>query len=103
MTPMLRRGRWGGDRGATRRAARRGGGGVSRAPEPQEGVMAAVSHLPHVAAFATAACLTEVLPLLEAQGPVAAPTTSLRDTTRIAASSPPVWRDILLANRTYLL
>jgi prephenate dehydrogenase len=73
------------------------------APEPHDAVMAAVSHLPHVAAFATAACLTGVLPLLEAQGPVAAPTTSLRDTTRIAASSPPVWRDILLANRTYLL
>jgi cyclohexadieny/prephenate dehydrogenase len=73
------------------------------APEPHDAVMAAVSHLPHVAAFALAASLTERLPLLEAQGPAAAPTTSLRDTTRIAASSPPMWRDILLENRIHLL
>jgi prephenate dehydrogenase len=73
------------------------------APEPHDAVMAAVSHLPHVAAFALAASLTEQLPQLEAQGAAGAPTTSLRDTTRIAASSPPVWRDILLANRQHLL
>jgi prephenate dehydrogenase len=73
------------------------------APEPHDAVMAAVSHLPHVAAFALAASLTERLPLLDAEGPSAAPTTSLRDTTRIAASSPRVWRDILLENRTHLL
>ena len=30
-------------------------------------------------------------------------TTSLRDTTRVAASSPRVWRDIFLANRDPLL
>jgi prephenate dehydrogenase len=72
-------------------------------PEPHDAVMAAVSHLPHVAAFALAASLGEQLAVLEAYGPVAAPTTSLRDTTRIAASSPPVWRDILLENRTHLL
>jgi cyclohexadieny/prephenate dehydrogenase len=73
------------------------------APEPHDAVMAAVSHLPHVAAFALAASLTGCLPLLDAHGPAAAPTTSLRDTTRIAASSPRVWRDILLENRTHLL
>jgi prephenate dehydrogenase len=73
------------------------------APEPHDAVMAAVSHLPHVAAFALAASLTDRLGWLEAQGAAAAPTTSLRDTTRIAASSPPVWRDILLENRAHLL
>lgn len=72
-------------------------------PEPHDAVMAAVSHLPHVAAFALAASLAGALPELEASGPAAAPTTSLRDTSRIAASSPPVWRDILLMNRAPLL
>jgi prephenate dehydrogenase len=76
---------------------------LTLAPEPHDAVMAAVSHLPHVAAFALAASLADALPALEAQGPAAAPTTSLRDTTRIAASSPPVWRDILLENRAHVL
>jgi prephenate dehydrogenase len=72
-------------------------------PEPHDAMMAAVSHLPHVAAFALAASLTDQLAELEGQGPAAGPTTSLRDTTRIAASNPPVWRDIFLENRAHLL
>jgi prephenate dehydrogenase len=72
-------------------------------PEPHDAAMAAVSHLPHVAAFALAASLAERLPELEKAGPAAAATTSLRDTTRIAASSPAVWRDIFLENRAHLL
>jgi prephenate dehydrogenase len=64
-------------------------------------VMAAVSHLPHVAAYALAGCLGRVLPLVEANA--MGPTTSLRDTIRIAASSPQVWRDIFLTNRDHLL
>jgi len=66
-------------------------------------LMAAVSHLPHVAAFALAASLSDALPLVESNALAGRPTTSLRDTIRIAASSPQVWRDILLANREYLL
>jgi len=66
-------------------------------------LMAAVSHLPHVAAFALAASLADSLPLVESNALLDRPTTSLRDTTRIAASSPQVWRDILLANREHLL
>ena len=31
------------------------------------------------------------------------PTTSLRDTTRVAASSPAMWRDIFLDNRDQVL
>jgi cyclohexadieny/prephenate dehydrogenase len=73
------------------------------APEPHDAAMAAVSHLPHVAAFALAASLAERLPALDQAGPAAASTTSLRDTTRIAASSPAVWRDIFLENRAHLL
>jgi prephenate dehydrogenase len=72
-------------------------------PEPHDAAMAAVSHLPHVAAFALAASLFERLPALEKSGPAAAATTSLRDTTRIAASNPAVWRDIFLENRAHLL
>jgi len=66
-------------------------------------LMAAVSHLPHVAAYALAGCLGQVLPLVEANAMPGGPTTSLRDTLRIAASSPQVWRDIFLANRDHLL
>jgi prephenate dehydrogenase len=66
-------------------------------------LMAAVSHLPHVAAYALAGCLGQVLPLVEAKAIPGGPTTSLRDTIRIAASSPQVWRDILLSNRDHLL
>jgi cyclohexadieny/prephenate dehydrogenase len=66
-------------------------------------LMAAVSHLPHVAAYALAGCLGQVLPLLETSPIAGGPTTSLRDTIRIAASSPQVWRDIFLANRDHLL
>lgn len=70
-------------------------------PGLHDRLMAAQSHLPHMAAFALAAALADEIPFLEAQG--STPTTSLRDTTRIAASSPTVWRDIFLANATELL
>jgi prephenate dehydrogenase len=66
-------------------------------------LMAAGSHLPHVGAFALAASLESSAPLLVSRGEAAYPPTSLRDSTRVAASSPAVWRDILLANRSHLL
>jgi prephenate dehydrogenase len=72
-------------------------------PALHDRLMAAVSHLPHVAAFALAASLSDALPLVESNALAGRPTTSLRDTIRIAASSPQVWRDILLANRQHLL
>jgi prephenate dehydrogenase len=68
-------------------------------------VMGAGSHLPHVAAYALAAAVGA----LDAEGgPASAAlraltTTSLRDTTRIAASSAVMWRDILLDNRADML
>jgi prephenate dehydrogenase len=76
---------------------------VSIEPSLHDRLMAAVSHLPHVAAFALAASLSDALPLIESNAMLGRPTTSLRDTIRIAASSPQVWRDILLANRDHLL
>lgn len=76
---------------------------VAIAPEVHDRLMAAQSHLPHVAAFALAAALAPDADFLETNGTAASPTTSLRDTTRIAASGTAVWRDILLANAKYLL
>jgi prephenate dehydrogenase len=42
------------------------------------------------------------MPFLDGTTQVASPTTSLRDTTRIAASGATVWRDILLANARHV-
>lgn len=71
-------------------------------PAVHDRLMAAQSHLPHVAAFALAAALEPEMPFLDATTQVASPTTSLRDTTRIAASGATVWRDILLANARHV-
>jgi prephenate dehydrogenase len=68
-------------------------------------VLGAASHLPHVAAYA----LASAIGTLDAEGGPAADalraltTTSLRDTTRVAASSPAMWRDIFLDNRDEML
>jgi len=65
-------------------------------------VMAAGSHLPHVAAYALGRALGRLgNDLVDALKRL--PTTSLRDTTRVAASSPAMWRDILLDNRDEVL
>lgn len=64
-------------------------------PEEHDKVLAYISHLPHMMAYA----LMETIPpdFLEyaAQG--------LKDTTRIAASSPPMWTDIALSNKKNLI
>jgi prephenate dehydrogenase len=65
-------------------------------------VLGAGSHLPHVAAYTLAATLGEVAPDV-VEGVRQLPTTSLRDTTRVAASSPAMWRDIFLDNREEIL
>jgi prephenate dehydrogenase len=59
--------------------------------------------LPHVAAFALAASLADDAEVIRAALPPGANATSLRDSTRIAASGPAVWRDIFLANADRLL
>ena len=61
---------------------------------------AAVSHLPHLLAFAAVHALTthpQGADYLDMAGP------GFRDFSRIAASDPAVWRDILSANRTEVL
>lgn len=69
-------------------------------PADHDRIFAAVSHLPHVLAFA----LVEMI----ARSPDAAACfahagAGFRDFTRIAASSPEMWRDVCLANRAPLL
>lgn len=63
-------------------------------------IFAAVSHLPHVTAFALVSMLAKRSDAAELLGHSGA---GLRDTVRIAGSSPEMWRDICIANRDALL
>ena len=63
-------------------------------------VFAAVSHLPHLAAFAL---MDELAERPDADAFFRFAGTGFRDFTRIAGSHPEMWRDIALANRTALL
>jgi prephenate dehydrogenase len=68
-------------------------------PYLHDKILGAVSHLPHVAAFALMNALVDIraeMPVLDLAGHSGG---GLRDTTRIAASSPEMWRDIFLWNR----
>ncbi len=77
------------------------GSHVSRmTPEAHDATFAAVSHLPHLLAFAAVNALTSQTQgqaFLEMAGP------GFRDFSRIAASDPAVWRDILSANQAEVL
>ncbi len=69
-------------------------------PENHDAAFAAVSHLPHLLAFAYFSSVinqTAGRDFLSLAGP------GFRDFTRIAASSPETWRDILVANREEVL
>lgn len=69
-------------------------------PEAHDAAYAAVSHLPHMIAFALMNAITsqeQGKAFLSLAGP------GFRDFTRIAASDPAVWRDILASNREELL
>jgi len=69
-------------------------------PHLHDQILGAVSHLPHVAAFALMAALADLRDREIAALDLAAHSGGgLRDTTRIAASSPEMWRDIFLWNR----
>ena len=63
-------------------------------------VFAAVSHLPHLLAFAL---VDELAARRDADELFRFAASGFRDFTRIAASSPEMWRDIALANRAALL
>lgn len=73
---------------------------VQMSPESHDAAFAAVSHLPHLIAFALMNGITSQ-PLGKDFLSLAGP--GFRDFTRIAASDPKVWRDILLSNREELL
>jgi prephenate dehydrogenase len=68
-------------------------------PEQHDQVFAAVSHLPHVLAYALVDQISEQ-PQADLRFQYAA--SGFRDFTRIAGSSPEMWRDISLANRQAL-
>lgn len=72
-------------------------------PMLHDKVLGAVSHLPHVAAFALINALTDVQRTTPELDLLAYSGGGLRDTTRIAASSPEMWRDIFLWNRDNLV
>jgi prephenate dehydrogenase len=69
-------------------------------PHLHDQILGAVSHLPHAAAFALMTALADLrdreLPALDLGKHSGG---GLRDTTRIAASSPEMWRDIFIWNR----
>ena len=69
-------------------------------PQSHDATYAAVSHLPHLIAFALINGITNQengKDFLALAGP------GFRDFTRIAASDPQMWRDIMIANREELL
>ncbi|MFZ2393928.1 MAG: prephenate dehydrogenase/arogenate dehydrogenase family protein [Rhodoferax sp.] len=73
---------------------------LQMSPEAHDAAFAAVSHFPHLLAFALMNAVTgqpQGQEFLSLAGP------GFRDFTRIAASDPIVWRDIFLSNRQQLL
>ncbi|WP_287027183.1 prephenate dehydrogenase/arogenate dehydrogenase family protein [Herbaspirillum sp.] len=69
-------------------------------PREHDAVFASVSHLPHVLAFAL---VDDIAAKPHAETLFQYAASGFRDFTRIAASSPEMWRDITLANRDALL
>lgn len=69
-------------------------------PERHDRVFAAVSHLPHLLAYAL---VDNIAKKTHADLLFQYAASGFRDFTRIAGSSPEMWRDISLANRTALL
>jgi prephenate dehydrogenase len=70
------------------------------APEQHDAAFAAVSHLPHMIAFALMHAIVnqpQGKDFLALAGP------GFKDFTRIAAGDPKMWRDVLLANRHELV
>jgi prephenate dehydrogenase len=69
-------------------------------PAAHDAAYAAVSHLPHLLAFAM---MHSLQAQAEGEQYLALAGSGFRDFTRIAASEPAMWRDIFLANRDELL
>ncbi|MDE1183594.1 prephenate dehydrogenase/arogenate dehydrogenase family protein [Paraburkholderia sp.] len=69
-------------------------------PAQHDRVFASVSHLPHVLSFAL---VEQILNSSDAALKFSFAAGGFRDFTRIAASSPEMWRDVCVANRAALL
>jgi len=65
-----------------------------------DAIYAAVSHLPHILSFAL---MASVVNSEDAEQKLSHVGAGFKDFTRIAASSPEMWRDICLGNRTAIL
>ena len=73
---------------------------VQMSPQAHDAAYAAVSHLPHLIAFTLINSISgqsQGADFLSLAGP------GFRDFSRIAASDPKMWRDVLIANREELL
>jgi prephenate dehydrogenase len=69
---------------------------VELSPEEHDRAVGAASHVPHLVAAALARAV------ISDQGAVAVHGAGLRDTTRVAAGDPAMWRQIVLANAANL-
>ncbi len=69
-------------------------------PQEHDLVTAAISHLPH---FMAVSLVSAVANMPVGDKAMALAAGGFRDTTRIAASSPTMWRDIFLSNREQVL
>jgi prephenate dehydrogenase len=67
---------------------------VTLAPDAHDRAVAAISHLPHLVAFALVDAVERFEP-----GAFDVAARGFRDTTRIAAADPTMWEEIFLANR----
>lgn len=70
---------------------------VTLDPEVHDRAVAAISHLPHLAAFALVDAVERFEP-----GAFDVAARGFRDTTRVAAADPVMWEEIFLANRDAL-
>lgn len=68
---------------------------VIKSPEEHDRIVAEISHLPHIAAAAIVNTASEKSLEFASSG--------FKDTTRIAASDPDIWRDICVTNRKQIL
>jgi prephenate dehydrogenase len=73
---------------------------LQMSPEQHDAAFASVSHLPHLIAFAL---MNGISSQAQGQDYLSLAGPGFRDFTRIAASDPKVWRDIMVSNREELL
>jgi prephenate dehydrogenase len=73
---------------------------VEMTPEKHDCVMAAISHLPHLVA---ASLVNTLLAFPDKEQFLSLAAGGFKDTTRIAAGSPEMWRDIFLSNQEMVL